>query len=45
MNLSELKNIVENAIIAKVISQRKLDKLSRISRSTLTILLMEKLKK
>ena len=35
MNSNELKNIVENARIAKGISQRELAKLSGISRSTL----------
>ena len=35
MNSNELKNIIENARIAKGISQRELAKLSGISRSTL----------
>ena len=35
MNSNELKHIIENARIAKGISQRELAKLSGISRSTL----------
>ncbi len=39
-NLEESKNIIENARIAKEISQRELAKLLEISRSTLNGLLM-----
>lgn len=45
MNSNELKNIIENAIIAKGISQRELAKLSGISRSTLNDIINGKIKK
>lgn len=45
MNSNELKNIIENARIAKGISQRELAKLSGISRSTLNDIINGKIKK
>ena len=45
MNSNELKNIIENAIIAKGISQRELAKLSGINRSTLNDIINGKIKK
>ncbi|CCY94205.1 putative uncharacterized protein [Firmicutes bacterium CAG:884] len=45
MNSNELKNIVENARIAKRISQRELAKLSGIGRSTLNDIINGKIKK
>ena len=45
MNSNELKNIVENARIAKGISQRELAKLSGIGRSTLNDIINGKIKK
>lgn len=45
MNSSELNNIVENARIAKGISQRELAKLSGIGRSTLNDIINGKIKK
>lgn len=45
MNSNELKNIIENARIAKEISQRQLAKLSGISRSTLNDIINGKIKK
>ncbi|MEG1495262.1 MAG: helix-turn-helix transcriptional regulator [Bacilli bacterium] len=45
MNSEELKNIIENARIAKGISQRELSKLSGISRSTLNDIINGKIKK
>ena len=45
MNSNELKNIIENARIAKGISQRELGKLSGISRSTLNDIINGKIKK
>ena len=45
MNSNELKNIIENARIAKEISQRELAKLSGISRSTLNDIINGKIKK
>ena len=44
MNSNELKNIIENARIAKGISQRELAKLSGISRSTLNDIINGKIK-
>lgn len=45
MNSNELKNIIENARIAKGISQRELAKLSGISRSTLNDIINGKITK
>ena len=45
MNSNELKNIIENARIAKGISQRELAKLSGISRSTLNDIINGKIKR
>ena len=45
MNSNELKKIIENARIAKGVSQRELAKLSGISRSTLNDIINGKLKK
>lgn len=45
MNSNELKNIIENARIAKGISQRELAKLSRISWSALNNIINGKIKK
>ena len=45
MNSNELKNIIENARIAKGVSQRELAKLSGISRSTLNDIINGKIKK
>ena len=45
MNSNELKNIIENARIAKGISQRELAKLSRISWSALSNIINGKIKK
>ena len=45
MNSNELKNIIENARIAKGIFQRELAKLSRISWSTLNNIINGKIKK
>ena len=45
MDSNELKNIIENARIAKEISQRELAKLSGISRSTLNDIINGKIKK
>ena len=45
MNSNELKNIIENARVAKGISQRELAKLSGISRSTLNDIINGKIKK
>ena len=45
MNSNELKNIIENARVAKGISQRELAKLSGISRSTLNDIINWKIKK
>ena len=45
MNSNEFKNIIENARIAKGISQRELAKLSGISRSTLNDIINGKIKK
>lgn len=45
MNSIELKNIIENARIAKWTSQRELAKLSGISKSTLNDIINGKTKK
>ena len=45
MNSEELKNLIESARVAKVISQRELAKLTGISRSTLNDLINGKIKK
>ena len=45
MNSNELKNIIENARVARGISQRELAKLSGISRSTLNDIINGKIKK